>query len=105
MNNYSAQSHPPLLLLEKSRSRPADDDERGGRAPEFFDGINWDRALEKKLTPPFVPTVSGPMDIGNIDEKYTRGFPAVDSPVSSAHGLSPSKSALFSGFSWRGLAR
>ena len=75
---------------------------RAVRAHAFFDGINWDRTLEKKMPPPFVPTVTGPMDIGNIDEKYTLGFPAIDSPVSSPHALSPSKSALFSGFSYDG---
>ena len=57
---------------------------------------------EKKVPPPFVPSVTGPMDIGNIDEKYTLGLPAIDSPVSSPHALSPSKSALFSGFSYDG---
>ena len=75
---------------------------RAVRAHAFFDGINWDRTLEKKMPPPFVPSVTGPMDIGNIDEKYTLGFPAIDSPVSSPHALSPSKSALFSGFSYDG---
>ena len=70
------------------------------RSHSFFEGVCWDAALDKRLPPPFVPSLpSGPMDIGNIDEKYTRGFAAVDSPVSSP---ALAASGLFSGFSYDG---
>lgn len=71
------------------------------RSHDFFDGVKWDKVERMELTPPFIPNVAeGPMDISNIDEKYTMGFPAMDSPTCG--GLSPSKSGMFSGFSYDG---
>jgi serine/threonine protein kinase len=48
----------------------------------FFAEIDWP-ALEAKQVPvPFKPTISSELDLGNIDEKFTRCAP-VESPVNS----------------------
>jgi serum/glucocorticoid-regulated kinase 2 len=37
----------------------------------FFSGFDFDALLEKKLKPPFIPQLSGTLDVGNFDEEFT----------------------------------
>ena len=37
----------------------------------FFSGFNFEALLAQKLTPPFVPKLSGKLDVGNFDEEFT----------------------------------
>ncbi|KAJ8289289.1 hypothetical protein COCON_G00019480 [Conger conger] len=37
----------------------------------FFSPINWDDLMAKKTTPPFVPSVSGPVDLQHFDPEFT----------------------------------
>ena len=41
------------------------------RVHSFFSGFNFDALLAKKLQPPFIPTLSGKLDVGNFDEEFT----------------------------------
>ena len=60
----------------------------------FFNNVNWEDALGKKLKPPFVPTVDdGQADYSNFDPKFTKQLPS-DSPVS------PCPNGIFEGFSY-----
>lgn len=43
----------------------------------FFQGVNWDDMLQKRVPPPFRPTISGPLDTSNFDEEFTRERPAL----------------------------
>uniref|UniRef100_A0A7E4VKD0 Non-specific serine/threonine protein kinase n=1 Tax=Panagrellus redivivus TaxID=6233 RepID=A0A7E4VKD0_PANRE len=63
---------------------------------EFFDGVDWEEALEQKLTPPFLPCT----DESRIFDPDVLRLPAVDSPCSSIPG-SPAVNAFF-GFSYMG---
>ncbi|XP_013871101.1 serine/threonine-protein kinase Sgk2b [Austrofundulus limnaeus] len=37
----------------------------------FFTSINWDDLVARKITPPFIPNVTGPCDISCIDPEFT----------------------------------
>ncbi|XP_059194410.1 serine/threonine-protein kinase Sgk2b [Centropristis striata] len=37
----------------------------------FFTSINWDDLLARKVTPPFIPKVTGPCDVSYIDPEFT----------------------------------
>ncbi|KAK7909297.1 hypothetical protein WMY93_013981 [Mugilogobius chulae] len=37
----------------------------------FFSPINWDDLMAKKITPPFLPSVSGPTDLRHFDPEFT----------------------------------
>jgi serine/threonine protein kinase len=38
---------------------------------EFFNGINWDKALKKEYKPPFVPELSDELDLKYFDKNFT----------------------------------
>ncbi|TKC43208.1 hypothetical protein EI555_010754 [Monodon monoceros] len=49
----------------------------------FFSLINWDDLINKKITPPFNPNVSGPSDLRHFDPEFT------EEPVPNSIGRSP----------------
>uniref|UniRef100_A0A4X1V9R0 non-specific serine/threonine protein kinase n=1 Tax=Sus scrofa TaxID=9823 RepID=A0A4X1V9R0_PIG len=49
----------------------------------FFSVINWDDLINKKITPPFNPNVSGPSDLRHFDPEFT------EEPVPNSIGRSP----------------
>jgi len=40
------------------------------KAHPFFSEISWDKLYNRKITPPFVPEVDSPDDVGNIDQEF-----------------------------------
>ena len=38
----------------------------------FFESINWQDLLDRKIQPPFKPTVKSAVDTDNFDEVFTR---------------------------------
>jgi len=36
----------------------------------FFRGLDWQMLIDKQVTPPFVPDVDSPEDVGNIDQEF-----------------------------------
>ncbi|KAI8087822.1 kinase-like domain-containing protein [Gilbertella persicaria] len=48
----------------------------------FFHGVNWDDMLNKRVPPPFCPTITSPLDTSNFDEEFTRERPAL-TPINS----------------------
>ncbi|OWK01933.1 SGK1 [Cervus elaphus hippelaphus] len=49
----------------------------------FFSLINWEDLINKKITPPFNPNVSGPSDLRHFDPEFT------EEPVPNSIGRSP----------------
>ncbi|CAO3672534.1 unnamed protein product [Rhizopus stolonifer] len=49
----------------------------------FFQGVNWEDMLAKRVPPPYCPTTNGPLDISNFDEEFTRERPAL-TPINNA---------------------
>lgn len=63
----------------------------------FFKDVNFDDVLNKRIPPPYFPTINGSADTSNFDEEFTREQPTL-TPV---HGqLSSRDQAEFNGFSW-----
>ncbi|XP_045923532.1 serine/threonine-protein kinase N2 isoform X2 [Micropterus dolomieu] len=47
---------------------------------KFFQGMDWDALLAKKLKPPFLPVIKAPKDVSNFDEEFTRLKPVLTLP-------------------------
>ncbi|KAF8073610.1 protein kinase C1 [Lyophyllum atratum] len=63
----------------------------------FFKDVSFDDVLNKRIPPPYFPTIKGSADTSNFDEEFTREQPTL-TPV---HGqLSSRDQAEFDGFSW-----
>lgn len=80
---------------ERLGSGPEDGDPI--KASAFFRHINWEDVLNRKLEPPFMPTLSDETDVSQFDSKFTRQTP-VDSPDDST--LSESANQVFLGFTY-----
>jgi serine/threonine protein kinase len=48
----------------------------------FFRNINWDDVYHKRITPPFLPTITNPTDTSNFDQEFTSVTPVL-TPVQS----------------------
>ncbi|KAN0087748.1 hypothetical protein V8E55_006369 [Tylopilus felleus] len=63
----------------------------------FFKDVNFDDVFNKRIPPPYFPTINGSADTSNFDEEFTREQPTL-TPV---HGqLSSRDQQEFAGFSW-----
>ncbi|KAJ7071867.1 protein kinase C1 [Mycena belliarum] len=63
----------------------------------FFKDVSFDDVLNKRIPPPYFPTINGSADTSNFDEEFTKEQPTL-TPV---HGqLSSRDQQEFSGFSW-----
>lgn len=63
----------------------------------FFEGVNWDDMLNKRVPPPFLPTVSSRADTSNFDEEFTREIPIL-TPVNAM--LTEGEQDNFTSFSY-----
>ena len=61
----------------------------------FFDKIDWRRLAQKKIQPPFKPSVCSPVDVSNFDTVFTTEQP-LDSVVEGSQ-LSQTVQAQFEG--------
>ncbi|CAB1320414.1 unnamed protein product [Coregonus sp. 'balchen'] len=69
----------------------------------FFSPINWDDLMARKITPPYIPSVSGPTDLRHFDPEFTH-LP-VTSSLCNTDGLMVTSSikeaaGAFPGFSY-----
>ncbi|THG97780.1 hypothetical protein EW026_g4282 [Hermanssonia centrifuga] len=63
----------------------------------FFKDVSFDDVMNKRIPPPYFPTVNGTADTSNFDEEFTKEQPTL-TPV---HGqLSSRDQQEFNGFSW-----
>ncbi|XP_040918157.1 serine/threonine-protein kinase N1b isoform X2 [Toxotes jaculatrix] len=46
----------------------------------FFRGMDWEALLQRKVLPPFVPTIAGKEDVSNFDTEFTAEAPALTPP-------------------------
>uniref|UniRef100_A0A668A8Q2 Protein kinase N1b n=1 Tax=Myripristis murdjan TaxID=586833 RepID=A0A668A8Q2_9TELE len=46
----------------------------------FFRGMDWEALLQRKIPPPFVPTIGGKEDVSNFDEEFTAEAPTLTPP-------------------------
>jgi len=68
----------------------------------FFNSINWDDLLEKKITPPFNPNVKDEQDLSMIDNQFKdEPLPnSVVNPMPMKQHMLPNASEEFVGFSY-----
>lgn len=63
----------------------------------FFKDVSFDDIFNKRIPPPYFPTINGSADTSNFDEEFTKEQPTL-TPV---HGqLTTRDQAEFNGFSW-----
>lgn len=46
----------------------------------FFRLIDWSALMDKKVKPPFVPTIRGREDVSNFDDEFTSEAPILTPP-------------------------
>uniref|UniRef100_A0A8D2ZLT3 protein kinase C n=1 Tax=Scophthalmus maximus TaxID=52904 RepID=A0A8D2ZLT3_SCOMX len=46
----------------------------------FFRGMDWEALLQRKVPPPFVPSIGGKEDVSNFDAEFTAEPPALTPP-------------------------
>jgi serum/glucocorticoid-regulated kinase 2 len=99
-----------LLTRDPAKRLGVNGAEEIKRHPFFGNHIDFARLLEKKIQPPFKPSVASPVDVSNFDTVFTTE-PALDSLVEDSH-LSQTVQAQFAGkrtnrmfFFWRTLMR
>jgi len=90
-----------LGLLEKdpeNRMTPAEIQEH-----QWFKSFDWEALIQKKLKPPWRPSVKGPMDMSQIDPELLSELP-FDTPdvKRGVMDLSEGEEDLFAGFTYEG---
>jgi len=73
------------------------DDAVAVKIHQFFRAINWTELFERKVKPPFRPSVANDLDVSQFDQRFTK-LPAVDSPCDAS--LSESVNKIFQGFTY-----
>jgi serum/glucocorticoid-regulated kinase 2 len=89
-----------LLNRDPSKRLGVNGAEEIKKHPFFVNHIDFKKLLQKKIQPPFKPSVSSPVDVSNFDTVFTAEAP-VDSYVDGSH-LSSTVQAQFAGFSYNG---
>jgi RAC serine/threonine-protein kinase len=72
------------------------------KAHPYFKGIDWDKLIQKEITPPFIPPVKGDNDTSMVDPIFTREKPTLDDDDDVYGGvtLSSEKQKQFEGFTF-----
>jgi len=86
-----------LLNRDPSQRLGVNGAEEIKRHPFFAHHVDFERLLQKKIQPPFKPSVSSPVDVSNFDTVFTAEEPT-DSVVEGSQ-LSQTVQAQFAG-SW-----
>ncbi|CAL8302462.1 unnamed protein product [Merluccius merluccius] len=72
-----------LPLLRRNPERRLGSGEKDAddvKKQPFFKTMDWEALLQRRITPPFVPAVSGNTDVSNFDEEFTGEKPALTPP-------------------------
>ncbi|KAF8546863.1 Pkinase-domain-containing protein [Imleria badia] len=87
-----------LLQRDPTRRLGANGGEEIKRHPFFAKYVNWNQLLQKKIQPPFKPSVESVLDVANFDPDFTNEE-AQDSVVEDSH-LSETVQDQFKGFTY-----
>ncbi|XP_052000249.1 serine/threonine-protein kinase Sgk1-like isoform X1 [Xyrauchen texanus] len=83
-----------LLNKDRAKRLGAKRDLTDLQSHAFFSSIQWNELFAKKIPPPFVPSLSGPGDLTNIDPRFT------ELPVPQSLGACEEYGATFPGFTY-----
>ncbi|KAF9468505.1 AGC/Akt protein kinase [Collybia nuda] len=89
-----------LLTRDPTKRLGVNGAEEIKKHPFFGKHIDFKKLLQKKIHPPFKPSVASPVDVSNFDTVFTTEAP-IDSFVEDSN-LSQTVQAQFSGFSYNG---
>lgn len=89
-----------LLTRDPSQRLGVNGAEEIKKHPFFSNYVDFKKLSQKKIQPPFKPSVASPVDVSNFDTVFTTEAP-VDSYVEGSN-LSQTVQAQFSGFSYNG---
>uniref|UniRef100_A0A668AUK3 protein kinase C n=1 Tax=Myripristis murdjan TaxID=586833 RepID=A0A668AUK3_9TELE len=68
----------------------------------FFQGVDWDALLAKRVKPPFLPAIKAPQDVSNFDEEFTRLKPVLSLPKTPCF-LTTEQQQIFADFDYSSL--
>ncbi|XP_062841311.1 serine/threonine-protein kinase Sgk2b [Trichomycterus rosablanca] len=83
-----------LLHKDRAKRLGAKRDVAELKCHSFFSSLQWDDLVAKKIPPPFIPSLSGPDDMTNIDPAFTK------LPVPDSSDVCEEAGVTFSGFSY-----
>uniref|UniRef100_A0A3B3RWE7 protein kinase C n=1 Tax=Paramormyrops kingsleyae TaxID=1676925 RepID=A0A3B3RWE7_9TELE len=63
----------------------------------FFEGLDWEALLHRRLRPPFVPSIGGREDVSNFDAEFTAEAPTL-TPPKEPRSLSRKEQNIFRDF-------
>ncbi|XP_071377264.1 serine/threonine-protein kinase N2 [Centroberyx affinis] len=63
----------------------------------FFQAVDWDALLAKRVRPPFLPAIKAPRDVSNFDQEFTRLKPVLTLPRTPC-SLSAEQQEIFADF-------
>ncbi|XP_035514516.1 serine/threonine-protein kinase N2-like [Morone saxatilis] len=72
------------------------------KGEKFFETIDWEALLAKKVKPPFLPSIKESVDVSNFDSEFTRLQPVL-SPPSKPFSLSAEQQEAFADFDFCAL--
>ncbi|XP_035495122.2 serine/threonine-protein kinase N2-like isoform X1 [Scophthalmus maximus] len=67
------------------------------KGEKFFQTVDWEALLAKKVTPPFLPSIAESTDVSNFDSEFTRLQPIL-SPPGKPSSLSAEQQEAFADF-------
>ncbi|XP_020562014.1 serine/threonine-protein kinase N2 isoform X2 [Oryzias latipes] len=94
-------------LLRKNPAKRLGAGERDAnevKGEEFFQLLDWDALLAKKVKPPFVPSIKESTDVSNFDSDFTRLQPVL-SPPPKPSSLSAQHQKAFADFDFCAVLR
>ncbi|XP_067294857.1 serine/threonine-protein kinase N2 isoform X2 [Pseudorasbora parva] len=92
-------------LLQKNpekRLGAGDQDANEVKKHRFFQGIDWEALLAKRVKPPFLPSIKAPADVSNFDEEFTRLKPVL-TPPQTPFFLTSEQQEFFADFDFSAL--
>ncbi|XP_076139707.1 serine/threonine-protein kinase N2 isoform X2 [Alosa pseudoharengus] len=92
-------------LLQKNPERrlgAGEQDAQEVKTHRFFQGIDWEALLAKKVKPPFLPSIKGSADVSNFDEEFTRLKPVL-TPPQTPFLLTTEQQDIFADFDFSAL--
>uniref|UniRef100_A0A9J8CND9 protein kinase C n=1 Tax=Cyprinus carpio carpio TaxID=630221 RepID=A0A9J8CND9_CYPCA len=92
-------------LLQKNpekRLGAGEQDANEVKRHRFFQGIEWEALLAKRVKPPFLPSIKAPADVSNFDEEFTRLKPVL-TPPQTPFFLTAEQQEFFADFDFSAL--
>ncbi|ROI27802.1 Serine/threonine-protein kinase N2 [Anabarilius grahami] len=92
-------------LLQKNpekRLGAGDQDANEVKKHRFFQGMDWEALLAKRVKPPFLPSIKAPADVSNFDEEFTRLKPVL-TPPQTPFFLTAEQQEFFADFDFSAL--